>query len=1053
MRAEAPILNTADASIGQTVTTKEVEDLPLNGRTPMMLAQLAIGVIATSNPSLVHPFDNNGAAAWSMGGTPSQTSELLLDGAPDEIWSGSLAYSPPQDAVQEVSVKAFNTDAAYGHTFGGTANQVLKSGTNAFHGTGYEFNQPNALSSNSFFNVKTGTAKAVTKYNQFGVTAGGPVVIPKLFDGHNKLFWFAAAEGLKDSQPTTDLSTVPTDAERRGDFSALLALGPQYQLYNPFMSGLNGTTITRQPFPNNVIQSNLLNPIALAYLKYYPEPNLPGDKSGFQNYINNAPSTDNFNSELGRVDFNTSARSRLSVDVRRNLRTQLKNNFFNNPSTGTTLDRKNWGVTGDEVFTLNSSTVLDIRGNWTYFGEVHGGPSVGLNPSDLGFPSYVASSSQYLQLPFIGFSGSCGSQTSVQCLGTTGASNVPSQSYQLFGDLVKNVGRHEVKVGGDLRRYRLDATTYGNSAGTFTFGTNWLTGPTSTAAAAPFGADFASFLLGLPTAGQYDVNAQGIYRSWYYAGFVQDDWRVSRRLTVNLGLRYERDSPYAEQNGRTVSGFDTAAASPIAQAAEAAYALHPIPQLSVSAFQVRGGLTFPGSNGALYDVKSNIVSPRLGFEWTPGALHDKTVLRGGFGIFVQPITMANLSSNGTYSSNPIVNQEGFSATTTFVPTLNNFQTPSSTLSNPFPNGILQPVGSALGAGTFLGTTVSFMSPQLQDPYSIRWNVGAQHSLTQNLMVEVDYMGNHTEHLPVAVSQLNGIPAQFLSTLPTRDQALINQLSATVANPFAGLLPGTSLNGSKISVAQLLAIYPQFPVGTGSTSTGVLEQNNTIGTSDYNSVSARVQQRLSHGLTVSGTYTWSRLMESDTYLNDTDTRLERRISPFDHTHHLVAAASYELPFGEGRAFPLSGAWMRAVLGGWHVNGIYTYQTGAPIFWSTDMVYNGAPITLDPRNTNGPAFNTSAFDTSSKDQFQYHVRTFPTTFSNLRQDAINNVDASVLKDVKTGGTTYLQLRFEIFNVLDYTTFSAPNVTPTNTSFGLISSQANLPREVQLGLRFVF
>jgi hypothetical protein len=1050
---DAPLVNTANASIGQTVTTKEVEDLPLNGRTPMMLAQLAVGVIATANPSLVHPFDNNGAAAWSIAGTPSQTSELLLDGSPDEIWSGSLAYSPPQDAVQEVSVKAFDTDAAYGHTFGGTINQIVKTGTNVFHGSAYEFGQPAALSANTFFNDLTGTPKAVTKYNQYGLTAGGPVEIPSLVDGRNRLFWFFAWEGLKDSQPATDITTVPTDAERAGDFSALLKLGPQYQIYNPFNAFLNGNTIVRHPFQNNIIPAKLLNPVSVAYLQFFPEPNLPGDATGFHNYINNAASVDDFDNELGRVDYNISDRSRLAIGVRHNYRSQVKNNYFGNAATGTTLGRTNWGGTVDEVYAFNSTTVLDVRGNVTYFGELHGAPSAGFDPTSLGFPNYIASSSQYRQLPFIAFSGSCGNQVSIQCLGTTGTSTVPSRSYQVFGDLVKNVGTHLVKIGADIRRYRVDNISYGNSAGTFTFATNWTVGPNSTSAAAPFGQDFASFLLGLPTSGQYDVNPNGEFRSSYYAAFIQDDWRLSNNLTLNLGVRYERDTPYAEQQGRTVNGFDASATSPIAQAARAAYALHPIPQLP-GPFNVAGGLTFPGpGDGAVYSSGTSMFSPRVGLAWTPGALRGRTVVRGGFGLFVAPVTMASLAANGSYSSNPIVNQEGFSATTSFVPTLDNYLTPAGTLSNPFPGGIAQPAGSALGLGTYLGQTVSFLSPSMRDPYSERWNIGIQHELTSNLVGEVDYLGNHTARLPVNLTQLNTIPRQFLSTLPVRDQNVVNMLSASVTNPFAGLLPGTSLNGSTTNVAQLLAAFPEFPVGSGSTTSGVLMQNNTIGTSDFESVSVRLQRRPTAGLSFSATYTWSRLMEADSYLNDTDLQLERRISPFDHTHHFVAAAGYELPFGANRAVPVTSWWARLALEGWRVNGIYSYQTGAPIYWTSDMVYNGAPISLDPRRIDGPAFNTSAFDTNSKDQFQYHIRTFPTTFSSLRQDAINNVDGSILKAISTGGNSYLQLRLEVFNVLNHTTFGAPNVTPTSASFGLVTSQANLPRQVQLGARFVF
>jgi len=1089
VRANVPLVNTENASTGQVITTKQVEDLPLDGRTPMMLAQLSIGVIATSNPSLVHPFDNNGAAAWSIGGTPAQTSELLMDGAPDEIWSGSLAYSPPQDAVQEVTVDAFNTDAAYGHSFGGTANQILKTGTNGFHGSMYEFTQASALDANDFFSNRSGKSEQVTHFNQYGLTAGGPVVIPKLYNGRNKLFWFFAWENLADAQPTNDITTVPTDAERLGDFSSLLALGSQYQIYNPYSGSLSGSTINRQPFfcdPSgsplptnsnntqtptggstacNKIPSNLINNIAGAYLKYYPEPNLPGGPDGFDNYSNTNTSNDSFDNELGRLDYNMSQNSHLFFDVRHNFRLQSKNNYFSNIATGTTLSRENWGGTVDEVYTVSPTMVADIRANWTYLREVHGDPSVGFDPTKLGFPSYISSSSQRLQLAPISFSGSCGSQTSFQCFGNTGDSRVPSESYQLFGDVMKTVGNHALKFGVDFRQYRLDTISYGSPAGSYTFGTNWTTGPTASSPASPFGQDFASFLLGLPTAGQYTVNSFGTFISYYYAGFVQDDWRLRRNLTLNLGLRFEHDTPYAESFGRTVNGFNLTAPSPIATAAEAAYAKNPIPQIPPTSFQVLGGLTFPGTRGgAEYNQNSHLFSPRFGFAWSPDILHG-TVIRGGFGLFVSPITVANLASTGTYSSNPILDQEGFSATTPFVGTTNNFLSPATTLADPFPTGIQPPQGSSLGLGTFLGQTVSFMSPNVNDPYSVRWNLGVQHSITPNLLLEVDYVGNHAVHVPIAVTQLNPIPAQFLSTMPTRDATLIKNLTATVPNPFVGLLPGTSLNGSKTSVAQLLAVYPEFPQGNSSTSTGVLMQNNTAGSSYFNSLDVRLEKRFSQGLSVIGNYMYSKLIERDSYLNAIDPLPEKRISPFDHTHHFVAAFSYELPFGEGRSVDLRSRWSNLLFGGWVVNGIYTYQTGAPIVWTnSDYVYLGGPFDLNPRQTGEtlvsgkevpvPAFNTAVFDTNKNDQFQFHIRTFPTTFGNFRADGINNLDASILKNFNVTESIYLQLRLEAFNALNHPTFDAAQVSsPVSSSFGVINKQANLSRQVQLGARLVW
>lgn len=1054
--ADAPLIDTSNSSTGQTITTKQVEELPLNGRNPMMLAQLAIGVIATANPTLVHPFDNAAAAAWSIGGTPSQTSEILLDGAPNATWDNRLAYSPPQDSVQELRVKAFDADAAYGHTGSGTINKVMKTGTNQFHGSGYEFTQPSALGANSFFNNRSGLGNPPTKLNQYGLTAGGPIVVPHVLDGRNKLFWFFAWETLKDSQPNTNFTTVPTDAERQGDFSALLKVNSSYQIYNPFSGVLNGSAVARQPFANNIIPRELLNPIALAYLRYYPEPNVTGRNDGFQNYGNTSTTDDDYHNALGRFDYNITDRNRVAVNVRYNRQFQTKNNFFGNEATGSNLTRQNWGATVDDVHTFGNSMVVDMRFNFTRMNEVHDAPGAGIDPTSLGFPGSIASTAQFLQIPFVGFAGSCGSQTSFQCLGDSGASRDPSQSYQLFGDVVKIAGNHALKFGADIRLYRLDNITYGNSAGTYTFSTNWTRGPNASSGASNLGQDFAAFLLGLPTAGQIDVNPFGSFRSHYYALFAQDDWRVSPTLTVNLGVRYDRDAPYVEQSGHTVDGFAAGTPNPVAAAAVAAYAKNPIAQIPAGSFAVPGGLTFAtASDGAVYENSSHLISPRAGFAWTPRRLGGETVLRGGFGVFVQPITIANLSVNGNYSSTPLIDQEGFSQTTqVIVPT--NFLLPTTTLSNPFPNGIGQPVGSANGLSTFNGQTISFLNPTMTNPRSYRYTFGVQREIGPNLVVEVAYIGNRATHLPIAVTQLNAIPRQFLSTLPTRDQALINTLTATVPNPFAGLLPGTSLNGATTTVAQLLARYPQYPVGSGSGSAGVIEQNNNAGSSHFNSLNLRVEKRLSGGLSIIGTYIRSKLIERDSWLNDTDTTPEERVSPFDRPNRFITAISYELPFGNSRP----GTWTNLAFGGWHVTGVYTYQTGAPIVWANgstttpgDYVYSGGPLNLNPRQVNAPAFDVTQFNTASAQQLQFHIRTFPTTFTDLRQDNTNNFDASVLKRFQTGGSTYFQLRFEVFNVLNRVTFGPPNTTETNASFGLITTQVNRPRQIQIGARLVF
>jgi hypothetical protein len=1118
--AEAQLLETANASIGQSISTAQIEDFPLNGRNPMMLAQLAIGVIATGNPNTpISPFANGAASGWSIGGTPSQTSEIMIDGAPNATWDNRVAYSPPQEAVQEVKVKAFDGDAGFGHTGGGTINKVMKTGTNRFHGALYEFLQPSALAANNFFNNRSGIPVQKTKFNQWGGTAGGPVRIPKLYDGRNKLFWFFAFERITGSQPNTKFLTVPTDAERTGDFSSLLALGSTYQIYNPYSGALSGSTVRRSPFycdaagnpitpnltpgtgygtqtagtPCNKLPQQLLNPVSLAYLKLYPAPNIAGRADGYSNYGNSKTTDDDFTNELGRLDWVMNDRSRMSFNVRHTDYLQSKNDYFDNNAHGlaSLLTRDNWGGTIDEVYTMNKTTVINLRLNYTRLEETHPSPSAGYDVTSLGFPSYLAGKSQFVQLPRISF-GNCGSDstqaTSFDCLGQTGADLLPSDSLSLFGTVVRQWRSHVFKFGVDARRYQLNAQTFGASTGSFTFAgfgtSNGWTQSASNAAPAPFGQDFASFLLGLPTSGQFDQNASGAYSSTYYALFLQDDWRIRRNLTINLGLRYDRDMAYSERYGRTVNGFDFSTKNPIADAAIAAYNAKTAAKMPYTIdFAVPGGLTFATpQDGAVYQISSRMVSPRIGFAWTPGIFKDRTVIRGGFGLFVQPIAMSNLNPSGGYSSSPTLTQEGFSQTTQF-PVPSPLLLPAANLSNPFPNGFLEPIGSAGGLTTFLGQNVDFFSPEMKNPYSERWTLAIQQQFTQTLFMEVAYIGNHALRLPMSVTQLDGIPRQYLSTLPYRDAALITTLTASVPNPFAGLIPSlgnSGLNGTNTSVRQLLTRFPQFPVADSTSfSSGVTMRNANTGSSYFNSLNVRVEKRMSQGLQVIATYGWSKLLERDTWLNNTDTIPEKRISSFDRPHRFVAAVNYDLPIGRGKQVNLQSGWLDRLFGGWRINGIYSYQVGAPIQWmngstnnpgdyplcsvattnglcpsgSEAVVLTASALNLDNRGVNTKAFDTSRFVTASAGQYQFHLRTMPTTFGNLRADGQNNFDVSILKRVQITEGTYFQFRFEVFNLLNHAAFGAPNVQVTSSSFGTITTQANRPRQIQIGLRFVF
>lgn len=1111
-----PLIDAANASVSTVISTSSVADLPLNGRTPAALAELAPGVISTAAPEQIHPFDNNAGNSLSIGGTPNQVSEVLLDGSPDETLLGALAFSPSQDSVSEVSVQPFATDASFGHTIGGVINQVTKSGTNDLHGTAYEFGQISGIDANTYFNDRNNKPTPTFHYNQYGMTVGGPVWLPKVYNGRNRTFFFFAWEGLKDSTPNTALMSVPTTAsaagspgsggEANGDFYQLLLAGcpkglasnntttgamcapdsshssaysDPYQLWNPYSSTLVGKNTVRTPIFNNQLQSaapgGKLDPVALAYLKLFPSPNTAGDAFGANNYISNAPSIDTYDNEFGRLDFNVRSNDHLFLDVRHNNRAQIKNNYFGSNATGTTLTRENLGTSVDNVYTLNPTTVFDTRVNWTLFYEAHGTPAQAYSPTSVGLPDTLSKNSELVQLPYINFQGESKSCTSYQCLGDATSSLDPGTSYQVFIDMIKTLGRHSLKVGFDGRQYRLSVTNYGNSSGSFKFDDTW-TNAGSGGTTGLMGPDLAAFLLGVPSGGQYDLNARGDYHQDYVGVFAQDDWRVNDRLTLNMGLRFDIATPYEERLGRTVSGFNPAAAISYSAAPSYKSTTESNPDgtaYTISSINLNGGLTFPsGKNGAEYATNSGFFSPRFGVAYS---LDSKTVIRGGFGIFVQPETMSSEAATGVTSSNALSNQEGYSATTQFL-TSSNGTSVTGTMDNPYQNGFAAPTGSSLGANTFLGESISFFAPVEHDPYSERWDAGVQRSITNNTMVEAIYVGNHGVHLPVAAHNINAMQKQYLSTTPYFSWDENNTFSSTkVTNPFKGTLGSGNTTGtntsSTVSFGSLAVPYPQF----GSSSLN--EENQTIGQSWFDSLILHVEHRASRGLTLTANYSFSKMMESDSYRNDQDAFLEHRVSPFDHTHHFTVGGVYNLPFGRGKTFNFGGnRLMDELLGEYVLNGIYQFQTGAPIYFSNDIpldpsVTSLRQVTIQNRKTVGPALNTAAFVTSSAlktcsgtcdgsvndgGQFVDHYRTLPSTMSWVRQDGYNQLDASILKNFNFTEGKYFQLRFETFNTLNHPTFDPPSVSSaSSSSFGVITatSKNSLPRQIQIGGRLVF
>ncbi len=1026
--SDAAMLQTSTASVGQVISQDQISVMPMNGRTALTLAQLSYGVTPSSDPRFTRPFDNAGPSGFSMGGGQGQSNELLLDGSPDMTRNRRVAYNPPVDAVQEVKVEAFQPDAAYGNTGGGTVNVVMKGGTNQLHGSLYEFHQNQRLKATPFFTNAARQKKPVTRFNQYGFTVGGPIVIPKVVNGKNKLFFFFGYEGIKQSEPEPTFSNVPTDAQRNGDFSSLLAVNNSYQIYDPATAVAQGARIARQPFAGNRIPANRISSISKNFFQFLPTPNFAGTADGTNNYFNNAIRADDFFSYMGRLDYNVSDRHKFFISARNNDRVENRGNRFSNIATGSFLSRVNWGATFDDVYTITPTFFLNSRANWTRFEEGNTRPHDGFDFTTLGLPASLKAASSKLVIPRINFSN-------FTPIGDSGGDLTPFDSYQIFIAATKIVNKHTIKFGTDLRTQRESSNSFGNSSGAYTFNTSWTRGPLDNSTSAPIGQDFGSFLLGLPAGGSFDVNATRTQSAKYYALFVQDDFRLRNNLTFNIGLRYEKELGTIERWNRTVRGFDPTAKLSLTDAAKANYNASPIALLPAAQFNPVGGVLFAdGSNRKVYNPPSNAFSPRFGFSWSPNMLGTKAVIRGGYGVFY--------STFGTTG----IQQPGFSQTTALVATLDNFLTPATTFANPFPTGILRPNGNSSGVNTFLGQTVSFATPNPKQPITHRWNFNIQRELAKNLLLEMGYMGSHVTGLGVDRG-LNYVPEQFLSSSPTRDQATIDRLTSLVSNPLRNLIPGTGLNGNTTSTETLLRKYPQFS-GDG----GVTQGGQSLGYSNFHMFQVRLDKRFTNGLQFLTNFQFSKFMEATNRLYTASDALQYRVAGEDRPFRFVFSSNYELPFGKGKKFMGNvGSWGNRLVGGWQMAGILNLQSGGPIEFG-NVLYYGGDLQWNARNL-ARVFDVTRFERNTTLQLDRNRRTFPQAFPAYRGDKISNIDLSVIKTVAIVERVNLQIRGESFNLFNHAIFNGPDVNPINQNFGRITSQSNLPRTIQVALRLTF
>ena len=521
----------------------------------------------------------------------------------------------------------------------------------------------------------------------------------------------------------------------------------------------------------------------------------------------------------------------------------------------------------------------------------------------------------------------------------------------------------------------------------------------------------------------------------YYGIYLHDDFKLNSKLTLNLGLRYEVETPLTERFDRLVAGFAFGQSNPIEAQAKANYAKNPIPELPVDQFKVLGGLTFVSTGGigrSPYAGEKNNFQPRIGFAYQ---LLPKTILRGGYGMFYDTI---GVNSN-------VGIQTGFSQSTPIQASLDSGLTYVATVANPLPNGLRAPVGAAGGLITNIGQDLTFYDYGLKQPYAQRWSFGIQQMLPGQFMLESTYVGNRGTRLGVT-RNINVTPAKYLSTSPTRDQATIDFLAKSFSNPFKGIDP---IFGTNISRGSLLRPYPEF---------GNINVEQPIGYSIYHSMQNRIERRFSQGFTFQLAHTWSKLMEATEFLNATDPTPYYVIGGFDRTHRTAGSGIWEVPVGRGRQFGKSlPSVVNGIIGGWQVSGIYQTQSGAPLGFG-NAIFTGnmkdVPLPNDQRTVQR-WFNTDAgFEKASNKQLGSNIRTFPLRFGNVRGDDQVRWDFSFIKNFTVNERSHIEFRAETYNAFNEVSFSNPNTTPNNSAFGTVTGVVSPSgRSWQFALKAVF
>lgn len=1063
--SEVAQLSSENASLGQVVDGRRIEELPLVHGDPYTLIGLSTGVSYTGSTRLDRPFEPTHIIGFAIDGTRGNRSDLTIDGAPSTATANAneviATYVPPSDIVQEFKVQTATFDSQFGNTEGGVTSISIKSGTNNLHGSAYYFAEPGSWAANDFFGNARGQARPVSKSDRFGGYISGPVVLPWLYNGKDKTFFLFGYEGIRDSRPRFDAaagSFVPTAAIAAGDFSAFLpangCTSSCVTIYDPLTRVANGNQYTGTPFANNVIPDNRISPVAKAVLQFWATPKQPGLIGNIfdSTLTEKTKPYDNF---TFRVDQNITSKNHLFVRGSYYDRVSVYNDYTGTAYVGVNfLFKARQGVI-DDVHTFNSSTFLNLRYGYNRFirGQDQEPDAQGFDLTDLWGSTQGAAYNSLVgevtrRFPRFDFSGGP--------LGN-GMSNEfrPVDTHSWSAILNKAWRDHSMKFGGELRTYiENDSFASNDQTGQFVFDNAYTRQNSSSGSDVNGLQGLAAFLLGLPTTQQIVRRADYSEYSKTYGLFFQDDWKVTRNVTLNLGLRYEVETPLVEKQNKSVSGFDFNYVQPTQAAVRARLTSNPVTgydgqPIDPATFNVVGGLMFAGVDGGsgLYKTPKDTWLPRFGIAYK---LNEKTVLRAGFGLFAGFL--------GERRGDVI--QNGYTQTTTLTKTTlpSGAEIPRPIIDFPTNINIIEPIGNAKGRQTGLGSGISFFNQNPEVSKQARMQIGIQRELPWGFVGEATYVGNWGYDIEIS-RNLNALPNRYLSTDNTRTAAMTANntlLAQTVVNPFVGLgdYAGTGLANANIARSQLLKPFPNF---------GDITTSNNDGKSWYHAAQFSLQKRFTHGYTVQAGYTWSKWIQATEYLNAGDAEPTKMISDQDSPHRFTLSGIYALPFGKGNwllkdANPV----LDRFVNGWQIQGVYTFQNGFPISFTTDLFYNGGNIALpSDQRTTARWFNTAAFinvldgGTTTTAAPVSHLRTLPFRFDSVRRDNINNVDLSVLKNTAINERMRIQIRFELINAFNEPYFPAPAVNPTQTSFGTIapSNQDNYARRAQFGLKFIF